>query len=73
MKAVPGHKAETRLSEMLAAVELGEEITITRYGRPVARIVATADAAVTPRERVAGIFVRLREMRQGRALGGPSA
>lgn len=38
---------------------------------PVARIVATADAAaVTQRERVAGIFVHLREMRQGTALGG---
>ena len=66
-------RAEVRLSEPLAAVELGEEITITRYGRPIARIVAMADApaaAVTQRERVAGIFVRLREMRQGRALGG---
>lgn len=70
MKTVPVHEAEARLSELLAAVELGEEITITRHGRPVARIVATADAAVTPRERVAGIFVHMREMRQGRALGG---
>lgn len=73
MKTVPVHEAETRLSELLAAVELGEEITITRHGRPVARIVAVADTsavALTQRERVAGIFARLRGLRQGRALGG---
>jgi prevent-host-death family protein len=81
MKTVPVHEAETRLSELLAAVELGEEITITRHGRPVARIVAVADAsavALTQRERVARTFARLRGLRQGvnswcrltRALGG---
>ena len=73
MKTVPVYEAKARLSELLAAVELGEEVTITRRGRPVARIVAAADApfaALTQRERVAGTFSRLREMRQGRTLGG---
>ena len=81
MKTVPVYEAKTRLSELLAAVELGEEITITRHGRPVARIVAVADAsavALTQRERVARTFARLRGLRQGvnswcrltRALGG---
>lgn len=73
MKTVPVYEAKTRLSELLAAVELGEEVTITRRGRPVARIVAAADApftALTQRERVADTFARLREMRQGRTLGG---
>ena len=68
MKTVPVHEAEARLSELLAAVELGEEITITRHGRPVARIVAVADAsavALTQRERVARTFARLRGLRQG--------
>jgi antitoxin (DNA-binding transcriptional repressor) of toxin-antitoxin stability system len=37
MKTVPVHEAEARLSELLAAVELGEEITITRHGRPVVK------------------------------------
>jgi prevent-host-death family protein len=31
--------AKTRLSELLARVERGEEITIARAGRPVARLV----------------------------------
>ncbi len=73
MKTVPVSEAKTRLSELLAAVELGEEVTITRRGRPVARIVAAVEspaAALTQRERGAGAFARLREMRQGRTLGG---
>jgi prevent-host-death family protein len=36
-------EAKTRLSELLDKVAAGEEIVITRHGRPVARI-----AAVTP-------------------------
>lgn len=73
MKTVPVYEAKARLSELLAAVELGEEVTITRRGRPVARIVAAADtsfAALTQRERVTSTFARLREIRQGRTLGG---
>ena len=72
MKTVPVYEAKTRLSELLAAVELGEEVTITRRGRPVARIVAAVEspeAALTQQERVAGTFARLRELRQGRTLG----
>lgn len=33
------HEAKTNLSAIIAAVEAGEEITIARSGRPVARIV----------------------------------
>lgn len=32
--------AKTRLSELLARVERGEQITIARSGRPIARLVA---------------------------------
>jgi prevent-host-death family protein len=34
------HEAKTRLSELVAAAERGEEIVIARNGRPAARIVA---------------------------------
>lgn len=40
--------AKTRLSELLARVERGEEITIARAGRPVARLVGIAEPP--PRE-----------------------
>ena len=33
------HKAKTNLSRLLAKVEAGEEVVITRRGTPVARIV----------------------------------
>ena len=36
-------EAKTRLSELLARVEKGEEITIARAGRPVARLIAIAE------------------------------
>ena len=39
MKTVAIFEAKNRLSEILAAVEHGEEHTITRHGTPVARIV----------------------------------
>jgi prevent-host-death family protein len=35
--------AKTRLSELLARVEKGEEITIARAGRPVARLIAIVE------------------------------
>ena len=73
MRTVPVYEVKTRLSELLAAVELGEEVAITRRGRPVARIVAAVEspaAAPAQQERVAGIFACLREIRQGRTLGG---
>lgn len=34
--------AEARLSELLDRVEAGEEVMVTRHGRPVARIVSAA-------------------------------
>ncbi len=37
--------AKTRLSELLQRVEKGEEITIARHGKPVARLVAVEPPA----------------------------
>lgn len=39
------HEAKTRLSELLARVERGDEIVIARGGRPIARLVAFAPPA----------------------------
>ena len=35
--------AKTRLSELLQRVQNGEEITIAKYGKPIARLVAVED------------------------------
>ena len=37
-------EAKTRLSELLDKVAAGEEVVITRHGRPAARIAETAGA-----------------------------
>ena len=40
MMKVNVHEAKTNLSRLLAQVEAGEEVTIARNGKPVARLVA---------------------------------
>lgn len=42
MRTVNVHEAKTHLSRLLEAVEAGEEVTIARAGRPVARLVGLA-------------------------------
>ena len=43
-KSVGVHEAKTHLSRLLAAVEAGEEVEITRRGVPVARLVPARPA-----------------------------
>ena len=43
MRTVGSFEAKTHLSELLASVERGEEIVITRRGTPVARLVPMAE------------------------------
>jgi prevent-host-death family protein len=47
------HEAKTHLSRLLARVEAGEEVLISRAGRPIARLVA---ARKTRGRRRAGRF-----------------
>jgi prevent-host-death family protein len=37
--SVGAFEAKTHLSNLLRQVELGEEVTITKHGRPIARLV----------------------------------
>ncbi len=39
METIPAFTAKTKFSELLDRVERGEELTITRHGEPVAKIV----------------------------------
>ena len=41
---VGAFEAKTHLSALLDRVEAGEEVTITRHGRPVARLTPATDA-----------------------------
>ncbi len=73
MKEVAVYEAKTRLSELLAEVEQGEQVTITRRGLPVARLVGAMAAkrgATAQRQQVAATIASLRERRKGVVLEG---
>jgi prevent-host-death family protein len=65
---VGAYKAKTHLSELLEKVEAGEEITITKHGAPVAKLVPVKKE-VRPEERVAAID-RIQKLATGLSLGG---
>ena len=67
MSPVGAFEAKTHLSELLDRVEAGEELVITRHGRPIARLVPIADAR---QQRAADAVKRLRALRRGATLGG---
>lgn len=60
-------EAKTHLSELLERVEHGEVVTITRRGRPVARLVPVE--TVTPGGAAEAVG-KLRALRRGTTLGG---
>jgi prevent-host-death family protein len=67
MKHVGIFEAKTHLSSLLDEVEKGAEVTITRHGRPVARLVRATDAPsedVVERRRAA--VAKLRAMAKAR-------
>ena len=74
MITVGAFEAKTKLSELLDRVERGEEITITRHGKPVARLVSQAsdtyvpDRAVLSLERLRSVGVKVRELNADRPV-----
>jgi len=75
MKEIAVYEAKSRLSELLAEVERGEQITITRRGVPVARLVPAAGGRKagepSQRQRVSGVFAALQTEREGVTLDIP--
>ena len=65
---VGAYEAKTHLSELLEKVEAGEEITITKHGAPVAKLVPVKKEA-SSEERVAAIE-RIHKLATGLSLGG---
>ena len=65
---VSTYEAKNTLSALLDLVEHGEEVVITRRGKPVARLVsATSPEAVREKRRRA--MERIRELSRGVTLG----
>lgn len=71
MKSVPVYEAKNRFSELIAAAERGDVVSITRRGVAVARLVAAETTDRTaPRDRTAQAFARLRSIRETLKLDG---
>ena len=66
MKTIGAFEAKTHLSELLDRVKLGERVTITRRGEPIAMLVPLQEEpALTPGEAAAS----LRLLRKDITLG----
>ena len=69
MRTIGAFEAKNRLSELLDAVENGEEIMITKHGRPVAKLVPP-EGFDRAKAREAAEW--LKRTRKQRSLGGLS-
>ena len=66
MKQVGVYDAKTHLPKLLDEVERGETVTITRHGRPIARLVPVRGNQLT----VAEAIEAMREFRKRHPLRG---
>ncbi len=66
MLTVGAFDAKTHLSTLLDRVAAGEEVVITKHGKPVARLVAARDI---DRARVQEAFDKLKSLRKRTTLG----
>lgn len=69
MKSIGSYEAKTHLPRLLSQVEQGETITITKRGKPVAKLVPVEDEIKAD---VRSVIEQMREFRKGRTLGGLS-
>lgn len=66
--SVGAYEAKTHFSELLEKVEAGEEITITKHGTPVARLVPVMKAYTKAERRIA--IERIKKLSIGLSLRG---
>lgn len=69
MITVGAFEAKTHLSSLLERVAQGEEIVITRHGKPLARLIPVA---VADRTRIDLAISKLKTLRKGCSLNGLS-
>ena len=70
MESVGSFEAKTHLPQLLERVARGEEFTITKHGKPVARLVPAAPTGPVPDVRAA--VEAMKRLREGQSLGGLS-
>lgn len=69
MITVGAFEAKTHLSTLLDRAAAGEEVVITKHGKPVARLIG---AGGSDQGRVVAAFEKLKALRRGTTLGGLS-
>lgn len=67
METVGSFEAKTHLAQLLERVARGEEFTITRHGKPVARLVPAS--AVQTKPDVRKVIEELKAFAKGNTLG----
>jgi prevent-host-death family protein len=68
MESVGSFEAKTHLPQLLDRAAKGEEFTITKHGKPVARLIPPRHAKPAPDARAA--VEAMKAFRKGRTLGG---
>ncbi len=68
MDSIGAFEAKTHFSSLLERVEKGEEITITRHGRPVARLVPVQQRDNEAIKRAMDDIIRIRNRSRLRGL-----
>lgn len=66
MVKVGAYEAKTQFSALLERVAAGEEVIITKHGRPVARL---TKADVADKAEVDAAIARIKELRKGTTIG----
>ena len=61
MKKIDVYAARSRLSELIERVEAGEQVVLTRHGRPVVRMVAASEGERKPHSATAARIKALRK------------
>jgi prevent-host-death family protein len=69
MSRIGAFEAKTHFSSLLDRVANGEEITITKHGKAVARLVSAESIEASAPE---STFRKLKELRRANTLGGIS-
>jgi prevent-host-death family protein len=70
MESVGSFEAKTHLPQLLERVAKGEEFTITKHGKPVARLVPTLTPK--PKPDIHASVAAMKAFRKGRSLDGMS-
>jgi len=70
MHTVGSYEAKTHLPQLLERVEHGETITITRHGKPVARLVPAVVTTTCPDAAAAIAAMIAFQEQEGPTLGG---